>query len=639
MALSDLVIRQAKASDVLYTLPDGDGLGLAVAPTGRKAWHFRYYWLGKQKRISLGNYPRVSLREARALRDEARALLDKDINPHTERKRKRHATVLASEHAFMAIYRRWLAHRGLSLEEGRQTSLEQIPRMFEKDVFPVLRHMNIHDITRAHLLDIIGRVEKRGSLSVAEKLRTWFSQLFTYATVVVPEMKENPSNDLNVVALPLPPVNHNPFLRMPELPLMLQTLRRYRGRLNTQLGIRLLLLTGVRTGELRLATSEQFDLDRGLWSIPVAHLKQCKSLTTKRRKRVTDIPPYIVPLSIQAQEIIRHLLDDFKPAQVYLLPGERSLKQRISENTLNGALKRMGYEDQLTGHGIRATISTALNELGYLKKWVDAQLSHADPDKISAIYNHAEYVEQRRVMMQDWADRLDLFEQNQVEVASTPLTITLQGLPAINGQTDVASPVFNPNAPQLRVASNPDTPVLPATVQRLPAVNLQPPPSEIQREHLQLLDMFEAPHNLPVADYAKLIGKSRRWISYEIQAGNLLSLHLGNRGQRVPDWQLDPVKRKLVQAVLKQVPTGLDNWNIYRALLQSYDELGQRSAIEAVRSTNVSLIARLVAARCLSAETQAPEQEAPEPSMREHLNLQWRMPYPPANPAVYLAAQ
>jgi len=164
MSLSDLIIRQTKAADVLYTLPDGDGLGLAVAPTGRKAWHFRYYWLGKQKRISLGNYPRVSLREARALRDEARALLDKDINPHTERKRKRHATVLASEHTFMAVYKRWLAHRGLSLEEGRQTSLEQIPRMFEKDVFPVLRHMNIHDITRAHLLDIIGRVEKRGSL-------------------------------------------------------------------------------------------------------------------------------------------------------------------------------------------------------------------------------------------------------------------------------------------------------------------------------------------------------------------------------------------------------------------------------------------------------------------------------------------
>jgi len=151
---------------------------------------------------------------------------------------------------------------------------------------------------------------------------------------------------------------------MHELPVMLQTLRKYRGRLNTQLGIRLLMLTGVRTGELRFATPDQFDLDRGLWIIPVARLKQRKLLTRKKRKRLIDIPPYIVPLSVQAQEIVRHLLDNFKPAQVYLIPGDWCLKHPVSENTFNGALKRMGYEDQLTGHGIRATISTALNELG-----------------------------------------------------------------------------------------------------------------------------------------------------------------------------------------------------------------------------------------------------------------------------------
>jgi len=169
-------------------------------------------------------------------------------------------------------------------------------------------------------------------------------------------------------------------------------------------------------------------------------------LTKKKRKRISDIPPYIVPLSEQAREIVRHLLDNFKPAQVYLLPGERNIKQRISENTLNKALHRMGYADQLTGHGIRATISTALNELGYPKIWVDAQLSHADPDRTSATYNHAEYVEQRRVMMQDWADRLDLFEQGQVAAASTALTITLQGLPTIAGQTQQPPPVLHPNA-------------------------------------------------------------------------------------------------------------------------------------------------------------------------------------------------
>ncbi|HCE6398066.1 MULTISPECIES: tyrosine-type recombinase/integrase [Pseudomonas] len=605
--LSDLTVRQAKATGKPYTLADFDGLSLFVSANGAKAWHFRFSWGGKRDRMSFGSYPALSLKDARALRDEAHSLLAKGVNPHSERKRKRHAIVLAGEHTFKAVYEQWLAHRQLSLEAGRQTSLEQIGRVFKKDVFPVLRHLTIYDITRAHLLDIIAKVEKRGSLSVAEKLRTWFTQLFTYATVAIPNMSDNPSKDLDVVAIPLPPVEHNPFLRMHELPVMLQTLRKYRGRLNTQLGLRLLLLTGVRTGELRFATPDQFDLDRGLWIIPVARLKQRKLLTKKKRKRLTDIPPYIVPLSVQAQEIVRHLLDNFKTAQVYLIPGDWCLKKAISENTLNGALKRMGYEDQLTGHGIRATISTALNELGYPKKWVDSQLSHADPDKVSATYNHAEYVEQRRVMMQDWADRLDLFEQNQVSVASMHLTITLQGLPTIAGQAATQPPVVDLAAPQLIVTPpTADMPAAPASVQRLPAVGLpdyaRPRLSEVQRERLQLLEMFEAPHNLSVADYAKLAGKSRRWITYEIQAGNLLSIHMGNRGQRVPDWQLDPLKRRLVQSVLKQLPRGIDTWDIYHALLRAYDGLGARAAIDAVSPTNLHLAARLVAAQCMDAD-------------------------------------
>lgn len=604
--LSDLMARQAKATGKPYSLSDFDGLYLYVSAIGTKSWHFRYSWAGKRERMTFGGYPALSLKEARDLRDEARALLAKDVNPHSERKRRRRAIVLAGEHTFMAVYEKWLDHRKLSLEEGRQTSLSQIARVFKKDVFPALRNLTIYDITRAHLLDIIGKVEKRGSLSVAEKLRTWFTQLFTYATVAVPNMVENPSKGLDVVALPLPPVDNNPFLRMPELPLMLQTLRKYRGRLNTQLGVRLLFLTGVRTCELRFATPEQFDLDRGLWIIPVARLKQRK-LLTKRRKRLIDIPPYIVPLSVQAQEIVRHLLDNFKSAQVYLLPGDWCLKKPLSENTFNNALKRLGYEDQLTGHGIRATISTALNEVGYPKNWVDAQLSHADPDKTSATYNHAEYVEQRRVMMQDWADRLDLFEQDQVDVASMHLTITLQGLPTVAGQAATHPPVVDLAAPRLIVtAPTQDMPPPPASALRLSAVHMpeyaRPRLSEMQRERLQLLEVFEAPHNLSVAEYAKLVGKSRRWITYEIQAGNLLSIHMGHRGQRVPDWQLDPIKRQLIQAVLKQVPRSLDTWNIYHALLRSYKALGKRPAIEAVTPMNLHLAARLVAAQSIEAD-------------------------------------
>jgi integrase len=234
---------------------------------------------------------------------------------------------------------------------------------------------------------------------VAEKVRTWFRQLFEYAMVVVPAMENNPARDLHVVAVPLPPVQHNPFLRMAELPSLLRTLRTYQGRRTTQLATRLLLLTGVRTGELRLATPDQFDLDRGLWLIPVASLKQHKMLIRRKRVRVDDLPPYIVPLSTQAQAIVRQVLSDFKPAQKYLFAGVVRLTDRMSENTVNFALRRMGYGGRLTGHGLRATMLTALNEVGYPRVWVDAQFSHVDPNRISAIYNHAQYVEQRRLMM------------------------------------------------------------------------------------------------------------------------------------------------------------------------------------------------------------------------------------------------
>jgi len=286
---------------------------------------------------------------------------------------------------------------------------------------------------------VVGRIEKRGSLLVAEKVRTWFRQLFGYAMVIVPDMGNNPARDLHVVAVTLPPVRHNPFLRMEEMPSFLRALRTYQGSKVTQLAVRLLLLTGVRTGELRLATPDQFDLKRGLWIIPAASLKQRMTLIRKQRKRVGDIPPYIVPLSSQAQEIVNQLLYHFKPAQNYLFPSALRLTARMSENTVNFALKRMGFDGRLTGHGLRATMSTALNEIGYPKAWVDAQLSHADPNRIRATYNHAQYVEQRRVMMQGWANRLDLLALGAVEVASRHLIVHLQGLPGMPWPRDQAA--------------------------------------------------------------------------------------------------------------------------------------------------------------------------------------------------------
>lgn len=412
MALSDLIIRQSKANGKTFHLPDCDGLGLVVSPVGGKSWHFRYYWLGKQKRLSLGRYPEIGLRKARALRDEARELLAKGINPCTVRKQKRQAARLAAGHSFKAVYSLWLDHRRLELREGRQSTLSQIQRIFSKDVLPVLGERSIFELRRSDLLEVIARIERRKALTIAEKVRTWFNQLFRFALVKIEGLEANPASDLDVVATPKPPVRHNPYLAIHELPSLLRTLSNYAGDMQTQLGIRLLLLTGVRTGELRLATLDQFDLKRELWIIPPENIKQLQNAMRRHGKRGQAIPPYVVPLPAQALDIVHHLLAQMKPAQKYLLTHRSDLKKRISENTLNSALRRMGYAEQLTGHGIRATISTVLNEIGYPKIWIEAQLSHADPNKVSAAYNHAQYVEQRRRMMQEWADRLDRWATN-----------------------------------------------------------------------------------------------------------------------------------------------------------------------------------------------------------------------------------
>nr|WP_200967923.1 integrase arm-type DNA-binding domain-containing protein [Pseudomonas aeruginosa] len=604
MTLSDLTVRQAKAAEKAYSIPDTDGLGLVVTPTGGKSWHLRYYWLGKQKRISLGNYPEIGLREARTLRDEARALLAQGINPHTDRKQKRHAVKLASDYTFKAVFNAWVEHRAKELKEGRNSTLSQIKRIFEKDVLPSLGKMSIYDIRRPQLLGVLAKIEGRKAFTTAEKVRTWLGQLFRYALVIVEGLEVNPASDLDVVAEPKPPVTHNPYLHLPELPEFLQKLRLYNPRgWQTQLGIRLLLLTGVRTGELRLATPEQFDLDRGLWIIPPQIVKQLQGEMRKAGKRPQDVPPYIVPLSLQAIEIVRYLLEVMRPAQIHLLTHRSELKKRISENTLNAALKRMGYEDQLTGHGIRGTISTALNEVGYPKIWVDAQLSHSDPNKVSSAYNHAKYVEPRRRMMQDWADRLDLLEQGRVEAASAHLTIHIEGVPAMAEEDGPIAITATSSIPPMPPVIATPIVVTPSdagiTFQRLSQV--PPPPthapepevSAIQREREEMLAMYESPNNLPVPLFGKLAGKSKDQINRELKAGKLLSVSMGNRGQRVPDWQLVPLKHKLAQVLMNRCPHA-DSWELYRLLTMPHPQLGNRAAIDVITPTNLGKVLQAV---------------------------------------------
>lgn len=395
MPLTDIAVRQARPKDKNYTLSDGRGLGLCVTPSGGKNWYFRYSWLGKQQRIALGRYPEISLKEARVRREESRVLVAQGIHPLKRRRQEVLVKRLAGDRQFQGVFDQWLAHRSLTLQPGRQSTLEQIERIFRKDILPTLARRSIYEITQEDLLAVLVKIEARKALTIAEKCRSWLKQLFRFALVKISGLERNPAHDLTVAAIPKPPVAHNPFLRIEDLPDLLQALHHYRGSQEVQMALRLLLLTGVRTGELRQATRDQFDLNQGLWTIPAVHVKQLHAKMRKEGLGSQDVPPYLVPLSTQAQGIIRQLLEAMYPAQRYLLAHRGDLKKPISENTLNQALKTLGFDGLLTGHGIRGTISTALNEIGYPSAWVAAQLSHVAPQGHQDAYNHAEHVEQR----------------------------------------------------------------------------------------------------------------------------------------------------------------------------------------------------------------------------------------------------
>lgn len=406
MPLTDTAVRHAKPSSKDYSLADGLGLSLFVPIRGSKQWHFRYSLHGKQLRISFGTYPEISLKQARERRDSARAAVAQDIDPRQKRRLERQQRASARDNSFEAVAARWHEFRSKKLTPGQKGGSGQSKRYLDRDILPVLGKLSMAEITRLDVLGVVRRIEGRGALVSAGKCRTWLNHIFRYA-MAEGMIDVNPASDLDIVAEAPPPVRHNPHLQLSELPRFLKRLADYNGATTTKLGVRLLLLTGVRTGELRAATPEQFDLESGVWFIPAEGIKQ---LRNRVRNKGEVIPAYIVPLSRQALEIVSYLLKGKGRGRRYLLPHRVEPHEKISENTLNSAIRRMGFVGELTGHGLRGTISTALNELNFNSGWIEAQLSHADTNKVRAAYNHAQYVVQRRSMMQYWADLLDALE-------------------------------------------------------------------------------------------------------------------------------------------------------------------------------------------------------------------------------------
>jgi len=557
----------------------GCARSLVAARAGTSA-----YWSGKQKRIALGKYPEISLKEARGCREAARALVAQGINPLKRRQQEVLVKRLAEDRLFQGVFEQWLTHRSLVLQPGRQGTLNQIQRIFRKDILPILAKRSIYEITQADLLQVLSRIEEREALTTAEKCRSWLRQLFRFAMVKVPGLDKNPTRDLVVAAMPKPPVAHNPFLQIEDLPDLLQALRNYRGTQAVQMGLRLLLLTGVRTGELRQATRNQFDLTQGLWTIPAVHVKQLHAKMQREGLAPQDVPPYLVPLSTQALEVVRQLLEAMYPAQHYLLPHRGDLRRPISESTLNQGLKTLGFDGLLTGHGIRATISTALNEFGYPNAWVAAQLSHVAPQGDQDAYNHAAHIEQRRHMMQDWADRLDLLEQGNVDAARAPARGVPEELLQWNEVESAAT-----NLVELDGGTTVTITISAGHAKNkagLKALTPKPPTRASLLSESEQLSIYECPTNLPLSIFASLAEKPEEQILQDIRAGRLLALHLSDQRYRIPDWQLDPTKYLLTLVVLTHAEDA-DNWVVYQALATPKARLSGHSPLEIVTAETI----------------------------------------------------
>lgn len=295
--LTDLTARRAKITCKPYTLKDGGGLYLNINPNGTKNWLFRFYWQGRQKRISFGIYPEVDLKKARSLRQQAHDLLANGIDPRwrNTRKQKNISETRPSEESmlFSAYAQHWKTFKlkKLGAVERRQSTVTQIERYLRKDILPLLGECPLNTISRQHVLAVQRKIEQRGALSIAEKVRSWLNELFRHA-MAEGHIDTNPAADLDIIALPPRPTLHNPYLRIEELPAFLQHLHHYQGSRQTKLGILLLLLTGVRTGELRYAQLEHFDFKHALWKIPAETVKQ---LQRRVRSSSSEIPPYLVP--------------------------------------------------------------------------------------------------------------------------------------------------------------------------------------------------------------------------------------------------------------------------------------------------------------------------------------------------------
>lgn len=386
MPLTDTSCKNAKLSEKARKISDGGGLYLEVMPTGSKYWRLKYRFDGKEKRLAFGVYPEVSLREARDKRDEARKQIASGVDPSQSKKLAKLTQHINRANSFEALAQEWHENKTLTWTPRHS---HYVMQRLKADIFPLLGSRPISDITAPELLAVLKIIEKRGAIEIAHRALQTCGQIFRYA-IVTGRAVRDVSSDLRG-ALKTRKAENYKRLQENELPEFFAKLETYEGDLKTKLAIKLLVLTFVRTGELRGARWDEIDLDKAEWRIPAERMK------------MRD--PHIVPLSQQAIATIKEL-EPLSRHTDFLFPSHTTIKH-MSENTILYALYRMGYHSRATGHGFRATASTILNEHDFRSDVIERQLAHAERNKVRASYNHAQYLKERREMMQWWGDYLD----------------------------------------------------------------------------------------------------------------------------------------------------------------------------------------------------------------------------------------
>lgn len=393
-SLTDTKARNAKPAEKPYQLQDGMGLYLDVRPSGAKYWRYRYWFNPKKAGIyTIGEYPAVSLADARREREWAREHVKQGLNPTTAKEAERLHQMGEHANTFKVIAQEWIEQ---NRAHWSANYLRQVETFLDKDVFPKIGSTPIRMVTSARLLAIIREVEKRGAQSIAVLIRQWSGQIFRFAIATL--RADNDPTSALYGAIRRAPVRHNPPLAKDEIPRFLNLLGEYGGYRGTVIALKLMLYTFVRTVELRKAEWTEFDLDAAEWRVPADRMKM------KKQMKVGE--SHIVPLSRQAVELLTEL-KTISGGRQYLFPNLRTPKECMTATTINQALKRMGYAGKFSGHGFRSTASTLLHEMGWRSELIERQLAHAERDKVKAAYNHAEYLPERREMMQAWSDWID----------------------------------------------------------------------------------------------------------------------------------------------------------------------------------------------------------------------------------------